>query len=731
MNTGAFKTARRGLPGFDAGSTARALLSAALVAAALQQTAFAVQSGNLLANSGFEAGTTHWTLVSGAVTAVTYGTSPLPTSGFGAQFGLGGWVLRDNGSGAVVEQLVQTGPIAPGVNVRASGFFGGTGTSPDQARLVVRYLGATQQEIRRDPLEFVSTTARNGENVLVKCEAVLAPPAGTVTIAAQIEFDNLTFGSFALADQIELELTTTPLTPPALPIGTQLLANPSFDAGWTTGSPLTPENPSGWRGRAGRCLTQAYTIGTSDFPGTEISSVYSGGASFLRSLDTHSTFEQTFDVRGNATQIQNGLQVLVSAFLGGSTQRPDTAGVVVDFLTSTGALVGPTRALGPVTPTERNYQTLLMKRSARFDIPPTTAFVRVGVVFTDGVFGGEWGFADKLSVTLENPAPISPLSLDVNLVHNPGFENGSLVGSPIVLDDPDGWQGGSAVLMQTALYGSSTTLPSASFSIQNQLGGNLLRSTGNGQGKLVQVRSLEGFAAEIANGTLLLEASAWLGGHSNSLDTPQVDVVFLGANGLPLGLPTTLGPVTASMRAGLTTLLYLNQAVNVPLGAERFSVAVTLEEGTTFQNYAYADEISVVLRDVSPIGTSYCPALANSSGGAAVLSASGSASVSANDLVWRATPVPNPTTGRIFYGNLQVNVPTSSGILCVGGIRRLPVVVSNGSTLIYAMNFQLSPLVQSDLQPGTTWNFQAWFRDPLAGGAASGFSSAYQVTLQP
>ena len=32
---------------------------------------------------------------------------------------------------------------------------------------------------------------------------------------------------------------------------------------------------------------------------------------------------------------------------------------------------------------------------------------------------------------------------------------------------------------------------------------------------------------------------------------------------------------------------------------------------------------------------------------------------------------------------------------------------------------------------GETWNFQAWFRDPLAGGAASGFSSAYQVTLPP
>jgi hypothetical protein len=722
---------RLGLPKAVPSSAARAVFGMALVVAVLQGRSMASQSGNLLVNNSFEAGLSQWSTVWGGATAVTYGTSGMPTSPFGTQYGLGGWLLRDDGSGATVEQVVQTGVIAPGINLRASGYFGGTGSSADQARLVVRYLNASQVEIRSDPLEYVSTSARNGENVVVKREAIFTPPAGTAAIVARIEFNSLTFGSFALADRLELELTTAPTIPAPLPIGAELLVNPSFDGGWTSTSPLTPDDPNGWQGALGRCLGQQYQIGTSDMPGTEVSNVYGGGASFLRSLDPNSVFRQTLDVRGNAAQIQAGLQVVVSAFLGGSLQRPDAASVVIDFLTSSGALVGPTRSLGPISPSERNFETLLVKRLGRYEIPASTAYIRVGVVFTDGVFGGEWGFADKVSVMLENPSTAARLPLDVNLVHNPGFEHGSVVGSPIVLDDPDGWRGGSVTPTQTGAYGAGNTLPSTSFSTQNLLGANLVRSIGNGEARLFQTRSLAGYASQIASGSLLIEASAWLGGHSNSPDTAKVDIVFLGANGAPLGAPTTLGPVTAAMRGNQTELLRQNQSVAVPVGAQDFAVILVLEDAQSFSNYAYADEISVVLRDVSPVGISYCPAMANSSGGAAVLSASGSASVSANDLVLRASPVPNPTTGRLFYGTGQTFVPTTNGILCVTGIRRFPTIASTGNTLVYPVNYQLTPQIQSDLQPGTTWNFQGWFRDPLAGGDFVGFSSAYQITFVP
>ena len=128
----------------------------------------------------------------------------------------------------------------------------------------------------------------------------------------------------------------------------------------------------------------------------------------------------------------------------------------------------------------------------------------------------------------------------------------------------------------------------------------------------------------------------------------------------------------------------------------------------------------------------YCTSSPNSTGGAAVISHGGSLDVSANDLSLHATPVPPGQPGIFFYGSTQNQVPFGNGTLCVAQpIVRLGVSFASGlGDLDYDVDNQLPP-VSGDLTPGSVWNFQAWFRDPLAGGATFDLSDGLRITFAP
>ena len=135
-----------------------------------------------------------------------------------------------------------------------------------------------------------------------------------------------------------------------------------------------------------------------------------------------------------------------------------------------------------------------------------------------------------------------------------------------------------------------------------------------------------------------------------------------------------------------------------------------------------------------PIGVSYCAATPNSTGGAATISASGSQSVAANDLTLTVGPVPNQP-GLFFYGPAQVQLAFGNGFLCVGagatGIARLPVGNAAGNVMTYTLDNTAPPTALTQILPGTSWNFSAWFRDPLGLGASFDLSDAISVSFTP
>lgn len=117
---------------------------------------------------------------------------------------------------------------------------------------------------------------------------------------------------------------------------------------------------------------------------------------------------------------------------------------------------------------------------------------------------------------------------------------------------------------------------------------------------------------------------------------------------------------------------------------------------------------------------SYCSSPANSvSFEGAHIGVHGSCRAADQDLVLVALDVPDQP-GLFFFGPGAASTPLGNGTLCVGGtLYRLPVEFATGGTLRHTLDWS-SQAVSQTIFPGTSWRFQAWFRDPA--GHPSGFS---------
>ncbi len=141
------------------------------------------------------------------------------------------------------------------------------------------------------------------------------------------------------------------------------------------------------------------------------------------------------------------------------------------------------------------------------------------------------------------------------------------------------------------------------------------------------------------------------------------------------------------------------------------------------------------LQSGNPIGANYCgPAMPNSTGLPAVISAFGSQLVSDNDVTLFASPVPPGQFG--YFLNSQVGCgwlgcpPVPFHICLSGPIGRhfLPGQVQTGPTISITLDLNAIPTPTGfvAVQPGATWHFQCWYRDL---GNTNNFTDAVSVTF--
>lgn len=133
----------------------------------------------------------------------------------------------------------------------------------------------------------------------------------------------------------------------------------------------------------------------------------------------------------------------------------------------------------------------------------------------------------------------------------------------------------------------------------------------------------------------------------------------------------------------------------------------------------------------------FCSAVPNSTGSPAIISIDGSCSITLDNMTLKAQPVPNQF-GIFFYSPNQVNggngVPYGNGLRCVGGagstIIRLPITLATNHILEYQIDYPSLPS-NGRIFPASTWNFQAWYRDPNAQGDTFNLSDGIQITFGP
>ncbi|MCA8981981.1 MAG: hypothetical protein H6831_08845 [Planctomycetes bacterium] len=142
----------------------------------------------------------------------------------------------------------------------------------------------------------------------------------------------------------------------------------------------------------------------------------------------------------------------------------------------------------------------------------------------------------------------------------------------------------------------------------------------------------------------------------------------------------------------------------------------------TLEPLGSTSEFSACVPLIGEPGVSYCTAIANSTGAPGALSAIGSASLAANDLVLHASSVPNQA-GVFFYGSSRTQQPFGGGNLCVGAphVRLLPVVFATGNSASRAVDVS-----QAGFVAGQTVDFQFWHRDP-ASGTGFNLTEGYEV----
>lgn len=127
-----------------------------------------------------------------------------------------------------------------------------------------------------------------------------------------------------------------------------------------------------------------------------------------------------------------------------------------------------------------------------------------------------------------------------------------------------------------------------------------------------------------------------------------------------------------------------------------------------------------------------CIAAPNSVGPGAHLGMLGSTSISANDLVLLGEGLPPFAPGLFFYGDERTMVPLGDGYLCIAGPQlRLRTVYADqlGYVATHLDQALLPPA--GHVQPGQTWHFQLWYRDPAGGPAGNNLSDVLSLLFLP
>ena len=134
-------------------------------------------------------------------------------------------------------------------------------------------------------------------------------------------------------------------------------------------------------------------------------------------------------------------------------------------------------------------------------------------------------------------------------------------------------------------------------------------------------------------------------------------------------------------------------------------------------------------------GTSnFCVTSPNSVGAGALITSAGTTSFASNDFQLEVNDLVPGQFALCYYGANDIQVPFMDGYRCIGGqTRRINPPVLASVTGFLRREIDLGNQSGSNqITPGSTWHFQAWYRDPNGpGGSGANLSDALTATFCP
>jgi len=206
-------------------------------------------------------------------------------------------------------------------------------------------------------------------------------------------------------------------------------------------------------------------------------------------------------------------------------------------------------------------------------------------------------------------------------------------------------------------------------------------------------------------------------------------------------LNTSLGNTQGDLTANTIFLAWMNAYNQSQIRSIIETQWVTLDDddGILQNGSPHFADIDNGFRTQGFPGLSACPLMANvcqssinSTGHEVHISSTGLNDISLNNLALYATWVPPGKLGLFLLGQTQTLVPFGDGWRCIANpLYRLPTTNANlFGDLYWPLNLNALP-GGLQIHAGETWYFQAWYRDPDAGGAGFNASDALQVPWCP
>ena len=118
------------------------------------------------------------------------------------------------------------------------------------------------------------------------------------------------------------------------------------------------------------------------------------------------------------------------------------------------------------------------------------------------------------------------------------------------------------------------------------------------------------------------------------------------------------------------------------------------------------------------------------------MTVAGSNSVTADDLIFEASPVAPEQLARLLMGSETTSVFLRDGLRCVGGsLFAYQLIRSDAAGILREgpglVGFSGGFGSAGTILPGSTWTFQMWFVDDGPCGNGTNLSNSMQVTFAP